>query len=543
MRLQAAMLFAGLLALSQSGSCENPLEERLLSTKIRPSLVKIDIVFRDRQRRILGPKVPGQGVRVSPDGHILTALHVVLPTDTEFMSRNAVSYELHFSEFTMGVPGRDDTYKSLAVSLPQDIRQISSYDTSLDNSSLKPCNESSLQPCMHSRIEAGSDLIVIDSGASSDAFIDMVGPYDLEAAFEDMNVGVVSDFHGAENLNYYKLDSVGIGIKDHTREKLLQAGSNDIFYDSVSGSPVIAWRNGKNPGLVVIGVVSSNRSEDKTKNRCKVAMISTEFSASTMGNLRKDDDFISLQLPSWQCTDQNSTFPGPRTIVRDYILINTSAGAVSSSYDMTIDCGKSLSGWRNSFKLLEHGLGRKSEMIISEIVKAGAVSCSDGSGCTVGSGSSPLPIGELSGQFGEARMKKVEAIQRFVDRGGIYRQACAEGDRCDEMKSFISTSSASDEELRRIQKIGRIEASIRSKLDHSTVDLLAAKVATDSFSGGARPDELLFLYGLRVGRSAELSSLERLLKAIRDGESVSGLSDSTRKLLRSGLRSVKSAVP
>lgn len=382
MRLTRVVFCIGLAFLAANAKAQNPLEDNALKDKIRPSLVKIEIVFRDARKRSIGNPVLGQGLRISSSGHILTAAHVVIPSTIQFRERNAAAYELRISAFSEGDDSEGMGYKPLVVDLPKDIRQDALYDQGI-NTSIAPCATYSTQPCAIEDINADRDFIIIRSRIPTDKFIDLVGPYDLESSFSAGNVGVISDFSEAGSPQYVAITPTEIEkINMDTDVARFEASDRDIFYPGTSGSPIIAWRTSSRKGVVALGIVTSNFLKDRIKNKFSGTLVGQTFAATVLPGLLNDASFIAQSDKSWDCKHPFSDFPGPNSILRDFLLITKDG---PKKFRKTMKCGRDLLGWEISITHIDYVFDGTRDTLIRRLAnKPNTNECQFNPECLVG---------------------------------------------------------------------------------------------------------------------------------------------------------------
>lgn len=382
MLLTRVALCIGLAFLAGNAWAQNPFEDNALAEKIQPSLVRIEIVFRDARKRSIGNPVLGQGLRISSSGHILTAAHVVIPSTIEFRKRNAAAYELRISAFSEGDDFGGMGYKPLVVDLPKDIREDALYDQGI-NTSISSCATYSTQPCASKEIDANRDFIVIRSRISTDKFIDLVGPYDLESSLSVGNVGVISDFFGAGSPQYFAITPID-KIDIDTNDAKFESSDHDIFYPGTSGSPIIAWRTSSQKGVVALGIVTSNFLEERRSNRFRGTLVGQTFAETVLPGLLNDSSFIARSNRPWDCKSPFSDFPGPNSILRDFLLITRDGPRSDKRFDRTIKCGSKLLGWQFSFTHIDFVFDGRRDILIRRLAKPSTNECEANSECLVG---------------------------------------------------------------------------------------------------------------------------------------------------------------
>lgn len=525
---------ASLAALTMTAAAQSPSpNDPTLKHKILPALLKIEIIFRDPAKRQLGKSIVGQGIRISPDGYILTAAHVAIPTITAFNERNASTYEMRISSFSEGDSETKSGYIPLAISLPKDIRKVSIYDESINEDSITTCTTSSIQPCVYNDITAKSDFIIFRIEGHSNAFVDLVGPFDLESSFKEGNTGVVSDFDSSNHPQYLGIEPEGPAHKDSS-DLIFKSGVNDIFNPGTSGSPVIVWRTAPQKGLVVAGLVSHQMKEDVIHNRFRAMLAGRTFSRIVLPGLRDDAAFLSAEGPPWNCSTPFSEIPGPNTILRDFISIARKNKNAGNRYLKTFSCTRSLLGWQSSFAILEDFFDLESQFLLNNLNANNQLACDVKGRCHLGLDESPTPYVRLAEALYNTRRERETEIENFRKLGGYYVYGdCPPGSSC--LHAGEGHPEGPKIALAAKQRAEDLDSKVRMlemKMEQSSADMAVAKLVLESGQTGTRADDLLFIYSLGNKESSVPRSLEQVFSAIKNGEEVLGLSESTKYLIK-----------
>lgn len=514
-----------LTSIPVTGICGDPLEDAVLRSKALPATVKIDIVLRDARHQAVA-EYSGQGVRISPSGLVLTAAHVAIPTVAAFNASNATRYDVVVKRFDL----KTGQYEPLPIAFPDDIRTVALYESGLDDASFRACRDDSKQPCIHTTIQPSSDYVILDTGVQSDSFIDVIGPFDLLHSLmrQDLEFGVISDFAWSGAPEYSKA-STAVPPEAIKRDLLFKLQTGTIKPRD-SGSPLVAWNADGRKSIYVAGIVVSNKPEDITLTKFKAALVPDILTLDVLTSLRKSERFVSTSMPFWDCLQSQAQFPGPNTILRDFLLLAAKDEQDLTRNQSTINCGLATRGWVHSFNSLIFARQQKVREIIEGLAGFGTVNC-DGDNCAVGDGNPPsssvqaLAVRrEAIEKLREAELKKLETFQ-----GESSGSGCSASDNCyiavtmppDAIESHVRAAQLR-EELQRIDL-----ALSYAKAEQSAVDLLNV-----SSQAGADPKGVLMVSELRRTMSGVSNALETI-NAFEAGQQVKGLSESAAGAMKS----------
>lgn len=529
------VIFIGLFFLCTVVRGQDPLDDEVYKAKILPAMVKIELIFRDNAKRIVGPPVSGQGVRVSSSGHILTSLHVAIPTNTEFSSRNAATYEVRISKFDTDLSG----YVPLVLNLPQDIRSVSLYDRSLDGSMIESCSTASTQPCMKGSIDAKSDFVLISTATPAAEFIDIIGPFDLESAVKDLSLGVISDFFSTDIPEFFPAKPT-IAIGQNNQEAIFRSGATDLFRKGISGSPLIGWKLDRTSrrGVFVVGIVSSNRPDENVLNRFKATLISSNVNGVILKNLRNDEKFLSSDTATWKCQGATTEFPAPNTLLRDFLLIARAGASGLQTHSSTVACGRQTTGWRDSFTMLRAKLTPGDWEELDGLLEAEhGIRCSGDGDCTLGSGQEVAPYVAVAFKLDETRRAKIEEWKKFQTYGGSYRGGCPAQSNCLAGPVAVGPPNALMARQRALE-LEKLSRSLEGDVRQARTDALLAGLVIKAQREKLSVDNLLLLYGLTSdGNTEGIDTLGKAVRAIERGNTVNGFSQQTKSMLEANLRS------